>query len=567
MATEHETRLPRFERDRIAQAGHEVGATQVAPAVARTLVAVFIVAMTVPHLAQLGIDPRLYLAAGDGPLPVATAGSASWLARVRSANRMLLARTRNIEDLLAEESVIGRHVRPVVQGIMTGWLAAGTAQVEVGTDGWLFYRPDLDHVIGRGFLSSSHLTRRAASGDTLASTPQPDPRPALFALDDALARRGITLIVMPTPVKPSAEADRVGGPLGGGRVVSNRSYARFVTELEEAGVRVFDLSLTLADMRREGLGPLYLATDTHWRPETVTRVAAELGALIEQTVSLADAAPVHRARRVDVTNHGDTVALLDLGTDQTRFAAETVSTIRIETTTGDAWQPDRMAEVLLLGDSFTNVYSLASLGWGEASGLAEQLSFALGRPVDRLSQNDDGAGAPRRLLATELARDTEPLSRTRVVVYQFAARELSQGDWQPVELEDRRPAPAATSTFWSPGVGATATIEATVAAIGAIPRPGSVPYRDHIVAVHLTDIVVLEGPDAGGRRQALVYIRSMADNELTEAAVYRPGGTIRLALEPWTAVSAELDGISRSELDEPELLLALPWWGVPTPIP
>ena len=33
--------------------------------------------------------------------------------------------------------------------------------------------------------------------------PQPDPRPAILAFHRELAARGITLIVMPTPVKPA----------------------------------------------------------------------------------------------------------------------------------------------------------------------------------------------------------------------------------------------------------------------------------------------------------------------------------------------------------------------------
>ena len=50
---------------------------------------------------------------------------------------------------------------------------------------------------------------------------------------------------------------------------------------------------------------------------------------------------------------------------------------------------------------------------------------ALRRPVDRLAQNDDAAFATRALLA----RDPGRLEGKRVVIYQFAARELASGDW------------------------------------------------------------------------------------------------------------------------------------------
>ena len=65
-------------------------------------------------------------------------------------------------------------------------------------------------MIGRGFLESGQLARRTASGDSLFQAAAPDPRPALRAFNDALDRRGITLVLMPTPVKPSIHPEQLG---------------------------------------------------------------------------------------------------------------------------------------------------------------------------------------------------------------------------------------------------------------------------------------------------------------------------------------------------------------------
>lgn len=564
MPSERRSGLPRLERERIARARAEVGRTTVTRRVARTLVGVFVIALALPHVVQLGLDPRFYREVGRGPAAAAgpAASPVGAIDRALAANRALLARARELEDRLADESVVGRYVRPFVQRRMTGWLGAGTAQVEVRPGGWLYYRPDVDHVTGWGFLSPHHLARRAAEGDTLAPASHPDPRPALLSLGEALRRRGVRLVVMPTPVKPSVEEGGLGPARRYGPIVTNRSYPRLVAELEAGGVTVLDVARTLAAMRREGEGPLYLATDTHWRPETVRRVAADLASFVERAAALAEPSDDYRLRPVEVTNRGDTARLLGLGPAAARYPPETVRVARVETPEGEPWAPAREAEVLLLGDSFTNVYSLDSLGWGTSAGLAEHLSFALGRPVGRLSQNDDGASAPRRLLAAALARDPDWLATTRVVVYQFAARELSQGDWRPVDL-DAPTTPAAADELWSAEDGVRATVEATVRAIGPVPRPGSVPYRDHIVAILVGRIEILTGPAAARGREAVVYVRSMADNELTAAAALGPGDRVRLTLEPWSRVAGELDGISRGELDEPRLLAALPWWGSP----
>ena len=564
MSAERRIGLPRAERERIARARAEVGRTAVTRPVARGLVALFVTALALPHLVQLGLDPRFYGEAGRGPIaaPGQAAAPAGAIERARAANRALLARARRFEDRLADESVVGRHVRPFVQRLMTVGLGAGTAQVEVGSGGWLYYRPDLNHVTGPGFLSPHHLARRAAEGDTLAPAIHPDPRPALLALGEALRRRGVRLVVMPVPVKPSVDADGLGPLRLRAPIVTNRSYPQLVAELEAGGVAVFDVARTLAAMRREGAGPLYLATDTHWRPGTVRRVAADLAAFVEREVPLAARGGGRSLRPVEVTNRGDTARLLDLGPAAGRFPPETVRIERVETEEGVPWAPAREAEVLLLGDSFTNVYSLGSLGWGTSAGLAEHLSFALGRPVGRFSQNDDGASAPRRLLAAELARDPDRLAGTRVVVYQFAARELSQGDWRPIDLAAGA-VPAAGAELWSAADGVRATVEATVRAVGPVPRPGSVPYRDHIVALHVEGIEILTGPAVASGREAVVYVRSMVDNELTAAAALGPGDRVRLTLEPWSRVAGELDGISRGELGDPRLLAVLPWWGSP----
>jgi len=102
---------------------------------------------------------------------------------------------------------------------------------------------------------------------------------------------------------------------------------------------------------------------------------------------------------------------------------------------------------LLLGDSFTNIYAVRSafaqsedgvpLDWGESAGLAEQLSHHLGRPVDRIARNAGGSHSTRRDLARDLARGGDRLDGVRVVVWQFAVRELSHGDWPVIPLPPR----------------------------------------------------------------------------------------------------------------------------------
>ncbi len=99
------------------------------------------------------------------------------------------------------------------------------------------------------------------------------------------------------------------------------------------------------------------------------------------------------------------------------------------------WRPSTNAEVLLLGDSFSNVFSVEAMGWGESAGFAEHLSLALHRPIDCILRNSDAAFATREILSTELARGHDRLAGKKLVIWEFAARELSFGNWKSLDLK------------------------------------------------------------------------------------------------------------------------------------
>jgi hypothetical protein len=183
-------------------------------------------------------------------------------------------------------------------------------------------------------------------------------------------------------------------------------------------------------------GPQYLATDTHWRPEAVEAIADLLAVFTAAQTQLPPVDnPGYRIERHETQNPGDIARMLDLPAPPARLALrrgkdlyppESVWLRRVLQADGSAWRSSREADVLVLGDSFSNIYSLESMGWGTSAGFVEQLSYALRRPVDRLTQNDQGSFATREMLA----RDPSRLNGKRVVIYQFAARELSAGDWK-----------------------------------------------------------------------------------------------------------------------------------------
>jgi len=377
------------------------------------------------HLMQVATDIQVQPSA---PVPAADPGS-MWQ-RLLSANRIVLAGFDRFERTLEDESLIGRALRPRAQTLMTGWLGAGNERVYPGREGWLFYRQDVEYITRPGFLDPREIARRIAGAPEWTNPPQPDPRPAIAQMKRDLDARGITLIVMPTPLKPVVHPEMLVQRYASlNLTLHNPSYDALVADLRRDGVLVFDPSDTLAAGRHSG--PQYLATDTHWRPEAMEAVAASLAGLMTTRAPVPDGAdPGYQVERLEVRSIGDTARMLDLPDDSTLFPPEAVWLRRILQPDRSLWRPSRDASVLLLGDSFSNIYTLESMGWGTSAGFAEQLSYSLGMTIDRLLQNDQGAFATRALLQ----REPERLNGKRVVIYQFAARELIDGDWTVLPL-------------------------------------------------------------------------------------------------------------------------------------
>jgi alginate O-acetyltransferase complex protein AlgJ len=476
--------------------------------------------------------------------------------RIVSKNRVVIGELEGFKDDAEDKTLLAARLRPPTQYLLAG-LGAGNEQAYVGLTPWLFYRQGLDYLTGPGFLDPRQRAARSVASD-LGITQRPDPRLAILNLKEQLERRGIQLIVMPTPVKPTIHPERFARGFDGRQdPLRSDSYPTFIRELEARGVLVFDGAPAVLAAKRRTQKSQYLMTDTHWRPEALELVAARLGDFVTQHADLPPVPPAgYVSEHVDVANLGDIARMLDLPEPQSRYPTEKVRLRQIRTAENALWRARRSADVLLLGDSFSNIYSLAEMGWGESAGLAAQLSFLLQRPVDRIVQNADGAFASRELLGRELGSGRDRLEGKRLVIFQFAERELAVGDWKLVDLSLGERAPG---RFFVPDAGDAVLVSGTIREIAPIPRPGTVPYVDHITAMHLVD---LESERAGlSGREAVVYIWGMRDNVLQDAAQFRAGDTISVGLRPWADVADRYDGINRTELENEEVQFEEPTWG------
>jgi alginate O-acetyltransferase complex protein AlgJ len=417
------------ERERIAKI--EIGHTDVSPALAWALVAVFVLVIaTVPivdvvtgRTFQTGVTPGSVAAVG----PVI--GQEGWIA----GSKALLRQMHQLEDGLERKSWLGAALLPRTQRVLTA-LGVGNEKVYIGGDRRLYYTPDVQYVTGPAFLDRGVLERRRLGGAAWEQAPSPDPLPALADFQRQLSGRGIALVVVPTPVKPMIDPEG----LAAGRPaipLENASWPALLRRLRAAGIEVFDPAPLLAQQKAAQNQPQYLRTDTHWTPQAMDLVAHRLAERVQAVGHLAPPAGVGLFRQAQsVSNSGDLAVLLTLPATDPLKEPERVTIQRVETAEGRPWKADPRADVLLLGDSFTNIYSQSDLGWGTGAGLAEQLSYYLGRPIDRLALNSGGALNTRQRLAQDLATGNDRLAGKKVVVYQFAVRELAIGDWRVIGL-------------------------------------------------------------------------------------------------------------------------------------
>lgn len=554
-------------------ARREVGHTRIHPLLARCLGLFFIVViLSVPlaqHLAEFSDYrtgkrpspwPQVYEVFSLLPTAMKAAGDsgADPLSHVFAVNRQLLKAMKAFEDALDDRSVIGKGIRPRIQQLLT-MLGAGNEKAYCAIRPWLFYRPGIDYLMGPPFLDPARLRKRSAEVGEWADPVEPDPRPAILQLQRQLGQRGITLIIVPTPIKAMIHPEKMWGRYAGRTTeLQNPSFASFKEAMEREGVLVFDPAPALMRAKAQG-GEAYLAADTHWRPEAMEGVVKELKAFIQERVSLPPLPPTgYRSERAEVAQLGDLAGMLDLPQAQELFPREKVTVERVLTAAGEPWQPQQTADVLVLGDSFSNIYSLGAMGWGEGGGFVEQLSCALQRPLDRIARNDNGSYATREILAAELAKGKDRLEGKRLVIYQFAIRELAVGNWKKIDL---KAGDAPRKQYLSFAAGEGRTVSGIVEAVSLVPRPGTVPYKDHVMTLLLTDLKEKGRPLAEAR--AMVYLRSMTDNVWTEAARYRPGDPVVLSLSSWADAALRYEGINRSELDDPALQLVEPCWGEP----
>ena len=464
------------------------------------------------------------------------------LNKILAFNRELMSWMSNAESRLFEKSVAVKQLQPIGQ-VAFASMREGSKEVMIGKDGWLFHRPSFDlltHKVGKPGKDFN------------------GPQAAIEAIADlsiALNERGIKLVVMPTWPKTAGQPEQLGASASHKNQIEKPAwFDAWSAEVQKTGAYLHDPADSILKSKSAQNGIAYLRTDSHWNPVTMMTCARDLADAVVAKNWITRGAESSLMVERKITNEGDLARMLRL--PQGSFTTEQTTISEVRTQSKERWLPSRQSPVLLMGDSYSNIFSLKSMGWGEDAGFSEHLGARLGFPIDCILRNGDGASATRAELSAELARGRDRLEGKKLVIWQFSATELIAGNWEPMTYQLGMN--SNSDEFLEIAAGESRKVDATIISMGPVPHPTSTVYKDHVGYFELELI-----PDSSATPSKTTKIFAFGlvieNRQWTQLANLRPGEKISVTLDSWADAENEFGRHQRAEPDG-ELALEPPNW-------
>jgi hypothetical protein len=350
--------------------------------------------------------------------------TAQWIAQPSEQNNRMLALLRalptfpapqalvNWADDLARDSVVGSLVRRYYQLALTAGLREGSAKVAVGRDHWLFLREDLNLSAGTAILNE-----RLDPSKRKPEPENPDSVAVIRAYDSLLRARGIHLVVLPVPSASALYPEKVwqGYPAEAGPAWAP-DYAAWKDKLRRGGVDVLDVTEELW-RERNGAEPVWLQNNTHWSPRGVELTADAIARHIRPLLG-SYTARTYQARAVDHLAESDLAPMLDL--PRSDLYPPVPCKVRQVLEDGRFASGSDDSRVLLLGDSYSFIYSGRDPEDAQGADLGRQIMFRLGTDVQVIAYRGDD---PTRL-RWRLGFHGPCLDAKKVVIWEFTTRYL-----------------------------------------------------------------------------------------------------------------------------------------------
>lgn len=427
------------------------------------------------------------------------------------AQGSIVQRLRGFESNLEDRSIAGDFYRETFRQGAYSVFHEGSHQVVRGRGNMLHFGLDVRSILNRNPMQP--VPKSVAKEPQ--STAFTSPAEAILDFAEQLRERGIQLLLVPIPVKASIYPESLGVEMPG--PLTSPYQESLFARLREGGVVVLDLAPIFWEQRANA--PLYLQRDTHWTPqgmELTAKIIADSIKTYEEFPQMAQGSQAFQAelRPQVVQDTGDLARMLGLPADSPDLTAEVANAkLVIDQATGQVVAEDPGAPIVLLGDSFANIYSVDSdqleWEWGSGAGLPEHIMANLGVRIENISVNGGGANGVR----ARLRERHGSLPGKKLVIWALSSRllmldqdGLAQLDvdrtWEKLAFPKtgggRAETAAGTSAVEGLPEGAVARVRARVTALPEIPQPGGSPYPEMLIEVNCTVEEVLAGSLAPG---------------------------------------------------------------------
>jgi hypothetical protein len=343
------------------------------------------------------------------------------------------------DDNSKDRSVFAKWLRPVTLQLRYDLLGEMAPKSVKGEKDWLFYNQDVDYL-----LEPPYTDERFYKGtfDTLINGKRVNVRNPVVAMEDfrdRLKARGIELLLVPIPGKPSIYPEMLWHGIQGNP--SSPTLA-LIDDLKKRGFNVADVFHPLLQAKAAGAPQLYLKRDTHWTPQGMEVAAEALAGRIKELLPDPDTAsavgpndslrtqPRFLVKDTVVERWGDIAEMTKVPKRRQIWSEEPVTASKVtDAATGKPYKDDPESPILWLGDSFSRIYQTDAPG---SAGIIAHVAYKLNRPLASIV-NDGGAST---VVRQQLARRGELLKDKKLVVWTFVERDLRFGSkgWQVQEL-------------------------------------------------------------------------------------------------------------------------------------
>jgi hypothetical protein len=193
--------------------------------------------------------------------------------KVEDENALVLAVRPRYQ--LAVWNIFNDPGEKVVLGAAGDCIGAGCGRdTATASDRWLFYRQDVEFLV-----QPSPLDVRSAKLD--------NPVQAILRFRDQLKAKGVELLVVVTPGKPSIYPERLTGSAINTADKAAAGHGKAILDsLARLGLHTVDLYTPLLAAKADDakLGPLYLNDDTHWTPRGAELAADVIAGKVREMV-------------------------------------------------------------------------------------------------------------------------------------------------------------------------------------------------------------------------------------------------------------------------------------------